>query len=76
MKAIKREKKLCLSCMEVHDVLTVQLEEFNIYKGVEFKYCASYYYCANSGDYFADEKMMSENNISFYNAYREKRGKI
>ena len=65
---------LCTCCMEEHDLKIVKITEKNEFKGMEIEYEANYYYCENAEEYFADEKMISENDIAMKNAYRRKNG--
>lgn len=74
MKILKKECTLCLSCMEAHEVLTVQTEETNIFKGENISYIAIYNYCENTGEYFASEEQTVQNDLAMKNAYREKKG--
>lgn len=74
MKVLKKEYRLCMSCMETHEVLTVEVEEKNIFKGKEVKYIAIYEYCDVADEFFATEEMLSQNDISMKNAYRESVG--
>jgi len=74
MNILKKECRLCLSCMESHDILTVEVEEKNIFKGEEVIYIATYDYCENTDDYYASEEQITKNDIAMKNAYREKVG--
>ena len=72
MNIIKKEHKLCLCCMEYHDVSTVKVLEKNIFKGDEVTYDAMYYYCDNADEYYSSEEMLSKNDISMKDSYRTK----
>ncbi len=74
MNIIKKEKILCMSCMEEHEVSLIKLNETNVFKGIEVKYDATYFYCENSEEYYTNEEMISSNDISMKNAYRVKVG--
>lgn len=74
MNILKKECRLCLSCMESHDILTVEVEEKNIFKGEEVIYNATYDYCENTDEYYASEEQITQNDIAMKNAYREKVG--
>lgn len=63
--------KLCLSCMEKHDIQQVSVTEENIFKGISVKYPAKYEYCSNTEAYFASDEMIDANDISFKDAYRK-----
>ena len=71
MKRIKTEKKLCMCCMEEHEVHTVRVRERNTFKGVEIQYDAIYEYCERAEAYFSTEEMISANDIAMKNAYRQ-----
>ena len=70
MDIINKEKKICLSCMEEHDVFTVQIQEETIFKGVSVKYIAVYEYCDRCEEFTATEEMINKNDIAMKNAYR------
>lgn len=74
MKILKKEYKLCMSCMETHEVLTVEIKEKNIFKGKEVSYIATYEYCDIAEEFYATEEMISKNDIAMKNAYRELMG--
>lgn len=74
MKIIEVHKRLCMCCMEEHDVQTVVVREQNIFKGTEVEYDASYYYCEQTEESFSDEDMISANDIAMKNAFRRKEG--
>ena len=74
METLKTENRLCLSCMEVHDVLTVRVKETTIFKGIPVEYDSTYDYCEISDDLTANEEMISRNDLSLKNAYRRSVG--
>lgn len=74
MKILKKEYKLCMSCMESHEVCTIEIEEKNIFKGKEINYTATYEYCDRADEYYATEQMLSSNDIAMKNAYRKQLG--
>ena len=74
MEIIRKERKLCLCCMEEHDVSYVRLKEKNLFKGQEVEYHVIYEYCEVADEYIASDSMISINDISLKNAYREKVG--
>lgn len=74
MKVIGTENKLCLSCMEVHKVKRVEVEEENIFKGVKVKYPAKYEYCDHTNEYLTYGDSLDTNGIAFKDAYRKKVG--
>lgn len=71
METIKVEKKLCICCMEEHDVYTVRVKEYNVFKGVPVEYDATYEYCELADEYISTEEMISANDIAMKNAYRQ-----
>ena len=74
MKTIKNEKKLCLICMEEHEVQTVILEDTEEFKGEEVSFDATYEYCAHADEYLETEDMIKANSLAMKDAYREKAG--
>lgn len=74
MEIIKREKKLCMCCMEEHIVKTVTLREHTIFKNKEIAYDAQYMYCDAADEYYMDEQQMRENDTRMKDAYRESEG--
>ncbi len=74
MNIIKSEKKLCLLCMEEHEVDTVKLLDEEIFKGEELSFEATYEYCANSDEYLETEEMIKANSLAMKDAYRTKVG--
>lgn len=71
MKIIKREKKLCLSCMEEHEVKIVILEDKEIFKEEEVLFNASYEYCDHTEEFLENEEMIRANNLAMKDSYRE-----
>ena len=65
---------LCLCCMEDHNVKTVRVPETNVFKSVRVNYEATYFYCDKADEYYSDEQMITENDISMKNAYRKQIG--
>lgn len=74
MKILRTEHKMCMCCMETHDVHDVVVKEKNIFKGNEIEYDAVYEYCDHTSEFSADEDMITSNDISMKNAYRRKMG--
>ena len=74
MNKIRTEKKLCLCCMEEHDVHVIKVREYNLFKGKEVEYDAIYEYCDQTGECFAGEDMITANDISMKNQYRKNNG--
>ena len=65
----KSEEKLCMCCMEEHDVKTVLVEEQTTFKNTKIKYEASYLYCDLAEELYMDEQQMTENYIRIKEAY-------
>lgn len=74
MALIRTETRLCGSCMETHEVQVVSREESNVFNGQAVTYEAVYYHCENTDEYYADETMLSANNVAMKNAYRKAKG--
>lgn len=74
MKIMGIEKRICLCCMEEHEVQRVTIVENNMFKGVPVEYNAEYFYCDLADELYADEQQISLNDIAMKNCYREKVG--
>lgn len=74
MNIIKSEKKLCLICMEEHEVDTVKVTDKEMYKGEEVSFNATYEYCTNAEEYLETEEMVKANSLAMKDAYRKKVG--
>ncbi len=74
MEKIKTKKKLCLICMEEHDVDTVGVIDDEIYKNEEVTFYAIYEYCSNTDEFLESEEMIKRNSLAMKDAYREKMG--
>lgn len=74
MKVLNAKRMQCPCCMEEHEVQSVITLEDNIFKGVPVTYDAEYLYCDRAEETYADERMMSANDIAMKNAFREKTG--
>ena len=70
MEVIKKVKKLCVCCMEEHEVELVRVPEHTIFKGMAVDYMAEYEYCANADEFMAEDDMISRNDIAMKDAYR------
>lgn len=64
----------CPCCMEVHERQTISIVESNRFKSMPIEYKATYFYCSNTDELYADEQQISANDIAMKNAYREKMG--
>lgn len=71
---LERINKLCLCCMEEHEVVLVKVDEKNVFKNVEVEFESIYEYCEETDEYLEPEELISKNDISFKNAYRAKVG--
>lgn len=69
MKILKKEKKLCISCMNEHEVLTIELEEKSTFKDVLVTYPAVYEYCPVTDECWENEEMMKANWLTLREAY-------
>lgn len=70
MEILNSEKKLCLICMQEHDVQTVMIQEENEFKGERVNFDAIYEYCENEDQLLETEELQRRNDISFKDAYR------
>lgn len=71
MRVIKTINKLCLCCMEEHEVKIVEVSEKTTFKGKKVEYTATYEYCDVADEYLSTEEMIISNDIAMKNAYRE-----
>ena len=71
IKLIKSEKKLCLICLEEHEVQTIMLTDTEEYKGGEVSFKAIYEYCSLADEYLETEDMIRENSQAMKDAYRK-----
>ena len=74
MRVVKAEKRLCTCCMEEHDVKTVVIEENTEFKSKNISYDATYFYCDNAEELYADENQLQSNDIKLKDAYRQEEG--
>lgn len=74
MKKVLRERKLCLICMEEHEVDTVQVIDTEIFKDQEVTFTATYEYCSNAEEFLETEAMIKANSLAMKDAYRSKAG--
>lgn len=72
MKIIKIERKLCLCCMEEHEVQTVVRIEQNTYLDAVVEHEATYEYCNRADSLLATEEMLTANYNAILAAYRQK----
>lgn len=72
MKKIRIEKKLCLVCMEEHDVDIVEIVDHEIFKNVEVEFTSTYEYCSIADEYLENEDMIKANALAMKDAYRKK----
>lgn len=70
MKVINKEKKLCLICMEEHEVQTVSLNETEEFKGKKVSFEAVYEYCDVADEFLETEEMIRANSLVMKDAYR------
>lgn len=74
MRVLKKDMKLCLICMEEHEVQTVLIKDTEEYKGEEVCFDGTYEYCAYAEEYLETEEMIKENSLAMKDAYRAKVG--
>jgi putative zinc finger/helix-turn-helix YgiT family protein len=72
MNIIKKEVKLCLSCMEIHEVQKIETQEESEFRNTPVVFKAVYEYCTNTEEYLQNEELIKANDVSFKNAYRSK----
>ncbi|MDD4519153.1 MAG: type II TA system antitoxin MqsA family protein [Limnochordia bacterium] len=74
MRKTRSETKLCVLCMEEHEVDTVEVVDEEIFKGEEVTFQATYEYCSYADEYLETEEMIKTNILAMKDAYREKVG--
>ncbi|MCF8012535.1 MAG: DUF4065 domain-containing protein [Clostridiales bacterium] len=74
MEKLKSENKICLACMEQHDVDIVKVIDNEIFKDEEVEFPAVYEYCLKADEYLENEEMIRANSLAMKDAYREKMG--
>lgn len=74
MVILKSETRLCLSCMEEHQVDIVEITEQETFKGEDIKFVAIYEYCSNTDYYLETEDMIRANSLALKDGYRKKAG--
>lgn len=72
MKILETKKELCHCCMEIHEVKTVRVAEFNVFKEADVEYEAEYMYCDRANEFWADEEQIAGNYKRMISAYKEK----
>ena len=74
MKILKTERKLCMCCMEEHEVQIVEVHEKLTFKGKKVEYNAIYEYCDLTEEFLSTEDMITNNDIAMKDAYRRQCG--
>ena len=74
MKKLKGENKLCLICMEEHEVDTVELMDMEVFKGKEISFQVTYEYCQHADELLETEEMIKANSLAMKDAYRREVG--
>ncbi len=74
MRKIGSEKKLCLICMEEHEVDIIAVVDDETFKGEEVSFPATYEYCPDADECLETEEMIKVNSLAMKDAYREKVG--
>ena len=72
MEVISKVKKMCICCMEEHEVQIVRVQEHTSFKGMAVDYTAEYEYCENADEYIAEDEMISRNDVAMKDAYRKR----
>lgn len=74
MKKLNSEIKLCLQCMDEHEVHNISISETVIFKGREVVYNAVYEYCENLDELMETEEVIKQNKLTMIDCYREEVG--
>ena len=70
MKQLKSEHLFCQSCMEEHEVQLVEVQEKEVYKGVEVSFPSHYFYCPETEEMTETEELLQSNTLAIKDAYR------
>ena len=71
MEVLKTENKLCLCCMEEHEVQTIKIHEKVTFKGIPVEFDAIYEYCDKCESTLETEEMITANHNALLSAYQE-----
>lgn len=71
MEVLKTENKLCMCCMEEHEVQTIKIHEKVTFKGIPVEFDATYEYCEKSESTLETEEMITANHNALLSAYQE-----
>lgn len=74
METIRSERKLCVCCMEEHEVAIVLVKNMTTFKGEQVEYLAVHEYCDRADELVTRENMITKNNASMKKAYHKKVG--
>ena len=74
MEILQTEHRLCICCMEVHDVKRVRYMDRVTYKDVPVDCLTEAFYCDLDDTFYVNEEMMSENENRLRDAYCKKIG--
>lgn len=72
MEILKKERKMCLCCMQEHEVALVRYWDKTLFKEQEVEYEVICEYCELADEYFESDEMISTNTLAMKNAYRKK----
>lgn len=72
MRKVKSDNKLCLTCMEEHEVRTVIITESEEFKAEVVSFDAIYEYCDHADEYLETEDMIRANSLAMKVACRDK----
>ncbi len=74
MKHIKTLKKICMQCMQDHEVDIFEIAEKTRFKSEEVMFKAIYEYCSHTDEFLETEDLIKKNDLSMKDAYRSKLG--
>ena len=66
MKVIRSERRMCLCCMEEHEVKTVLVKEHATFKNRQVAYDALYTFCDVTEELYNSHKLTSKMNKTQY----------
>ncbi len=74
MQILGTEKKLCVCCMEEHEVKTVLIHDRLTFMDTDVSFDTVCMYCDVADEFYANEEQIRANNIRLKDGYRKQKG--
>lgn len=68
---LRKEKGLCICCMEEHEIQYVRFKESTTYNDVPVEFEVECFYCDKAEEYYEEEGMLNKNMLAMKDAYRK-----